>query len=76
MLMSVLKVMMGFPGGSDGRGSACNAGDSDLIPGLRRYPGEGHGYPLQYSCLEESLERSARRDTVHVVSQNLTKLSD
>ena len=76
MLMSVLKVMMGFPGGSDGRGSACNAGDSDLIPGLRRYPGEGHGYPLQYSCLEESLERSARRDTVHAVSQNRTKLSD
>ena len=74
--MSVLKVMMGFPGGSDGRGSACNAGDSGLIPGLRRYPGEGHGYPLQYSCLEESLERSARRDTVHEVSQNQTKLSD
>ena len=74
--MSVLKVMMGFPGGSDGRGSACNAGDSGLIPGLRRYPGEGHGYPLQYSCLEESLERSARRDTVHEVSQNRTKLSD
>jgi len=76
MLMSVLKVMMGFSGGSDGRGSACNAGDSGLIPGLRRYPGEGHGYPLQYSCLEESLERSARWDTVHVVSQNRTKLSD
>ena len=74
--MSVLKVMLGFPGGSDGRGSACNAGDSGLIPGLRRYPGEGHGYPLQYSCLEESLERSARRDTVHEVSQNRTKLSD
>ena len=43
---------MGFPGGSDGEESACNAGDPDLIPGLGRSPGEGHGIPLQYSCLE------------------------
>ena len=42
----------GFPGGSDGKESACNAGDLDLIPGLGRSPGEGHGNPLQYSCLE------------------------
>ena len=41
-----------FPGGSDGKESACNAGDLGLIPGLRRSPGEGHGNPLQYSCLE------------------------
>ena len=39
--------MLGFPGGSD----ACNAGDLGLIPGLGRSPGEGNGYPLQYSCL-------------------------
>ena len=42
----------GFPGVSDGKESACNAGDPCLIPGLRRSPGGGHGNPLQYSCLE------------------------
>ena len=41
-----------FPGGSDGKEYACNAGDLGLIPGLRRSPGGGHGNPLQYSCLE------------------------
>ena len=43
---------MGFPGGSAGKESACNAGDLGLIPGLGRYPGEGKGYPLQYSGVE------------------------
>ena len=43
---------LGFPGGSDGKESACNAGDMGLIPGLGRSPGRGHGNPLQYSCLE------------------------
>ena len=43
---------MGFPGGSDSKESACNAGDLGLIPGLGRPPGGGHGNPLQYSCLE------------------------
>ena len=43
---------VGFPGGSHGKESACNAGDLGSIPGLRRLPGEGHGYPLWYSCLE------------------------
>ena len=41
-----------FPGGSDGKESACNAGDLDLIPSSGRSPGEGNDYPLQYSCLE------------------------
>ena len=41
--------MVGFPGGSDGKESACNAGDPGSIPRLGRYPGEGHGHPLQYS---------------------------
>ena len=45
---------MGLPCGSDGKGSACNAGCLGLIPVLRRFPGGGHGNPLQYSCLEES----------------------
>ena len=43
---------MGFPGDSDGKESACNAGDLDLIPGLERPPEEGNGNPLRYSCLE------------------------
>ena len=43
---------MGFPGGSDGKESACNAGDLGSIPGLGRFPGGGNGNPLQYSCLE------------------------
>ena len=45
-------VFLGFPGSSDGKESACNVGDLDLIPGLGRSPGGGHGNPLQYSCLE------------------------
>ena len=46
-----------FPGGSDGKESACNAGDLGLIPGSGRSPGEGNGNPLHYSCLENSMER-------------------
>ena len=49
----------GFPGGSDSKESACNAGDLGLIPGLGRSPGEGNGNPLQYSGLENSRERGA-----------------
>ena len=45
---------MHFPCGSNGKESTCNAGDADLIPGSRRYPGEENGYPLQYSCLENA----------------------
>ena len=48
---------MGFYGGSDGKESICNEGDSGLIPGLGRSPGEGNGYPLQYSCLENPMDR-------------------
>ena len=47
----------GFPGGSDGKVSACNAGDPGSIPGLGRSPGEGNGNPLQYSCLENSMDK-------------------
>ena len=46
-----------FPGGSDGRESAHSVGDLGLIPGLGRSPGEGNGYPLQYSCLENPMDR-------------------
>ena len=47
---------MGFPGGSAGKESACNAGDLGSIPGLGRSPGEGNSYPLQYSGLEKSMD--------------------
>ena len=49
----------GFPGGSDGKVPACNAGDLGLIPGLGKSPGERNGNPLQYSCLENSMDRGA-----------------
>ena len=54
-----------FPGDSAGKESACNAGDLGLIPGLGRSPGERNGYPLQYSGLENSMDRGAWRATVH-----------
>ena len=47
-----IHITEGFPGGSDYKESSCNVGDPGLIPGLGRSPGEGHGNPLQYSCLE------------------------
>ena len=49
----------GFPGASEGKVSACSAGDPGLISGLGRSPGEGKDYPLQYSCLENSMDRGA-----------------
>jgi len=57
-------MLRGFSGGSDGKGSACNARDPGSIPGLGRSPGEGNGYPLQYSCLENSMDRGALPVTV------------
>ena len=61
---------LGFPGGSAGKESACNAGDLGSIPELGRYPGEGKGYPLQYSGLENSMDY-----IVHGVAKSLTRLS-
>ena len=54
-----------FPGGSDSKGSACKAGDPALTPGLGRSPGEGNGYPLQSSCLENPMDRGAWWAAVH-----------
>ena len=62
---------MGFPGGSEGKASACNAGDPGSIPGSRRSPGEGNGNPLQYSCLENPMDREAWWATVHGVAKEL-----
>ena len=50
--MNITALMMGFPGGSDGKKSTCNAEDLGSIPGLGRFPGEGNSNPLQHSCLE------------------------
>ena len=61
---------MGFPGGSDGKESARNAGDLGSIPGLERSLGEENGNPLQYSCLENPMDRGAWRGTVHGVTEN------
>ena len=59
MLCAHLGGKEGFPGGSDSKESACNARDPGLIPGSRISPGEGNGNPLQYSCLENSMDRRA-----------------
>ena len=61
---------IGFPGGSDGKESACNAGDPGLIPGSGRSPGEVNGNPLEYSCLENPMDRGGWRAIVHGVSQS------
>ena len=65
-----------FPGGSDGKASACSVGDPDAILGSGRSPGEGNGSPLQYSCLENSLDGGAWWATVHGVTKSWTRLSD
>ena len=62
-------IYQGFPGGSDGKESACNAGDQGSIPGLGRSPEEGNGNPLQHSCLENPMDRGACRATVHGVER-------
>ena len=67
---------MEFPGGSDGRASVYNAGDLGSIPGLGRFPGEGNGNPLQYFCLENSMDRGASWATIHGVAKSQTLLSD
>ena len=64
--------MRGFPGGSDGKKSACNAGDIGSIPGSGRSPGEGNGYPLLYSCLENSMDRGAWQATVQGITKSGT----
>ena len=60
---------MGFPGGSEVKESACNAGGLGSIPGSGRFPGEGNGNPLQYSCLENPMDSEAWQATVHRVAR-------
>ena len=64
-----------FPGGSEVKASACRVGDLGSIPGSGRSPGEGNGNPLQYSCLENPMDRGAWWATVHRVAKSQTRLS-
>ena len=74
--LACTKAFLGFPGGSDGKASACNARHSGSIPGSGRSPGEGNGNPLQYSCLENSMDGGAWWATAHGVTKSHTWLSD
>ena len=65
-------IKSGFPSGSDGIELACSMGVLGSIPGLERSPGEGNGNPLQYSCLENGMERKAWWATVHGVAKSQT----
>ena len=68
--------VMGFPGGSVVKNPPASAEDLSSILGLGRSPGEGNGYSLQYSCLENSMDRGAWQATVHGVARGQTPLSD
>ena len=65
----IYQAMMGFPGGSVSKESACNAGDPGLIPGSGRFPGEGNGNPLQHSSLGNPMDRGTWQATVHGVTR-------
>ena len=69
---SILTHIDGFPGGSEVKSSVCNAGDLGSIPGSGRSPGEGNGNPLQYSCLENSMDRGAWLAIVHGIVEGQT----
>ena len=69
---------MGFPGGTSGKEPACHRGDirhMGSLPGLGKFPEEGHGNTLQHSCLENPVDRGAWRATVHRAAQSQTQLS-
>ena len=75
-LKEVLDSIMGFPGGSDVKESACSVGDPGLIPGSGRSPAEGNGNPLHYACLENAMDGGSWQATVHGVAKSQTQLSD
>ena len=76
VIMKPLCLEWGFLGASDLKESACSAGNLGSIPGSGRYPGERNGYPLQYSCLENSIDRGAWQAAVHGITKSQTLLSD
>ena len=69
-------LLRGFPGGSDGKETDCSAGDPGSVSGLKRSPGGGNGNPLQYSCLENSMDRVSWQATVHGVTTSQTRLNN
>ena len=76
-IITHLILAMGFPGGSVGKESACKSGDAEdvgSVPRWRRSPGGGHSNPLQYSCLENPMDRGAWRDTIHSVAKSRKRL--
>ena len=75
-LTTPASLLKGFPGGSEVKAPACNAGDLGSIPGLGRSTGEGNGNPLQYSCLENPMDGGAWWATVHGVAKSQTRLSN
>ena len=68
----ILYILWGFSGGSDGKESACNVRDLGSVPGWGRSPGGGQGNPLQYSCLENPMDRGAWQGAVHGVTKGQT----
>ena len=72
LIIREMNMKKGFPGGSDGKEFACNAGNWGSIPGYGRSTGEGNGNPLQYSCLKNSMDRGAWQATVHGVAKSRT----
>ena len=72
----ISRALTGFPGGSEGKASGCNARDRGSIPGQGRSPGEGNGNPLQYSCLENPRPGGAWWATVHGTARTWTRLRD
>ena len=75
-VLTVISTAWGVPGDSDGKESACNAGDVGSIPGSGRSPGEGNSNPLRYSCLENPMDRGYGQATVHGVANRQTQLSN
>ena len=69
-------MVWGFPSGSDGKEYSCNARDKGPMPGLGRSPGEGNDNPLQYSCLENPMDRRGWQASVHGFTKSQTQLND
>ena len=76
LIQHPIRQHMSFPGGSDTEESACKTVELGSIPESGRSPGEGNGYPLQYSCLENSMDRGAWWATVQMIAKSQTRLSD
>ena len=76
ILQGTILAVNGKQGGSDGKEYSCNAGDLGLTPELGKSPGEENDNPLQYSCLENSMDRGALWDSVHEVAKSWTRLSN